>query len=227
MASMSMLVFWVDVDNTLIDNDRAKEDFDQHLLADIGPELTKRFWDIYESVRKEREVVDIPLSLRRLRDVVPLTEMDDLTYRHIQSIFYNYPYWQVLYPGALETLHYLRTIGLPVVVSDGDLVFQAHKIVNSNLSEAVEGRVLLFVHKQEHIEEIKQKFPGDHYVSIDDKPDILFDMKNIMKEQITTVFVRQGKYAHATLPDHFTPDITVDHIGDLRHMPTEQLDSRR
>jgi hypothetical protein len=222
-----MLVFWVDVDNTLIDNDRAKEDFDQHLLSDIGPELTKRFWDIYEAVRKEREVVDIPLSLRRLRDEVPLTEMDDLTYRHIESIFYNYPYWKVLYPDALETLHYLRTIGLPVVVSDGDLVFQAHKIVNSNLSEAVEGRVLLFVHKQEHIEEIKQKFPGDHYVSIDDKPDILFDMKNIMKEEITTVFVRQGKYAHATLPDRFTPDITVDHIGDLRHISAEQFDSER
>lgn len=224
---MSILVFWVDVDNTLIDNDKAKEDFDQHLQAELGPELTERFWDIYEAVRKETDVVDIPLSLRRLREAIPLNEMDDLTYEHVVSIFDNYPYWKVLYPYALEMLQHLRTLGVPVIVSDGDLYFQAEKIFNSNLAEAVNGRVQLFVHKQQHLDELRKAFPGDHFVCIDDKPDILVDVKKLMGDQVTTVFVRQGKYAQAKLPEHFAPDIIVDHIGDLRNFTAKQFELKK
>ncbi len=224
---MPILVFWIDVDNTLIDNDKAKEDFDQHLQAEIGPELTERFWDIYEAVRKEIDVVDIPLSLRRLRAAIPLDVMDDLTYEHVVSIFNNYPYWKVLYPYALETLQHLRTLGIPVIVSDGDQYFQAEKIINSNLAEAVDGRVLLFVHKQQHLDELRKAFPGDHFVCIDDKPDILVDVKKLIDDQVTTVFVRQGKYAHAKLPERFAPDIIVDHIGDLRTFTAQQFELKK
>lgn len=147
---MPTLVFLLDVDNTLLDNDNVKKVWDEHLQAELGPELTARFWEIYEQVRHERDVVDIPLALQRFREEIPLTKMDEQTYLHVQSLFENYPFSQALYPHALETLRYLRTLGLTVIVSDGDLYFQAEKIFKSGLAEVVEGRVLLYVHKQEH-----------------------------------------------------------------------------
>jgi hypothetical protein len=114
-------------------------------------------------------------------------------------------------------------LGLTVIVSDGDLSYQAEKIVNSNLADAVEGRVLLYVHKQDHLAEITQKYPADHYVLIDDKPQILADTKKILGDKLTTVFVKQGKYASAQPPKGFQPDITVAHIGDLRQCSAEDF----
>src|SRR5581483_9893563 len=143
---MPTLVFFLDVDNTLLANDDVKEDLNQHLQALLGPQLAARYWEFYEQVRKEKDVIDIPLALRRFREAVPLSQMDELTYQHVHSLFDNYPFYKALYPDALETLRYLRTLGLTVIVSDGDLCYQAEKIVNSNLADAVEGRVLLFVH---------------------------------------------------------------------------------
>jgi FMN phosphatase YigB (HAD superfamily) len=220
---MPTLIFWIDVDNTLLDNDYAKSDLDQHIQVELGPKLAARFWDIYEEVRQERRVVDIPHALERLREQIPLTEMDEEVYRHVWSIFNNYPFFKILYPHTLETLSYLRTLGLTVIVSDGDLLFQGEKIVNSNLAEAVEGRVMLYVHKQEHLDETMKAYPGDHYVLIDDKPDILDDTKRLMGDQVTTVFVTQGKYAAGIKPDNFAPDLTVLHIGDLRDYTAEQF----
>lgn len=220
---MPTLIFWIDVDNTLLDNDYAKSDLDQHIQVELGPKLATHFWDIYEQVRQERSVVDIPLALERLREQTPLTEMDEEVYRHVWSIFNNYPFFKILYPHALETLSHLRTLGLTVIVSDGDLLFQAEKIINSNLAETVEGRVLLYVHKQEHLDETMKAYPGDHYVLIDDKPDILDDTKRLLGERITTVFVEQGKYAAGIKPDNFTPDLTVLHFGDLRDYTAEQF----
>ena len=220
---MPTLVFWIDVDNTLLAFDDVKKDLDKHLQVELGPQLTERFWDIYEQVRKERGVVDIPLALSRLREETPLTEMDDEIYRHIHSIFDNYPYYEALYPDALKTLEYLRTIGLTVIVSDGDLFYQSTKIINSNLAEAVNGRVLLYVHKQDHLDEMVKLYPADHYALIDDKPGILADVKAALEDKLTTVFVRQGKYAASPLPEGVTPDITVEHIADLLHYSAEQF----
>src|SRR5947209_3268514 len=138
---MSTLTFLIDVDNTLIDNDDVKRDYDMHLQAEMGSALAERFWDIYEQVRKERGVVDIPLALQRFREQTSLEELDEQTYLHVHSIFDNYPFSQALYPYTLETLAYLRTIGLTVIVSDGDLFFQAEKIVSSNLARSEERRV--------------------------------------------------------------------------------------
>jgi FMN phosphatase YigB (HAD superfamily) len=219
---MPTLVFLLDVDNTLINNDQVKEDFNAHLEVELGPKLTERFWDIYEQARKERGVVDIPLSLQRLREATPLSELDEQTFHHVQSIFDNYPFFNALYPHTLETLQHLRTMGLTVIVSDGDQLFQPEKIFRSDLAETVEGRVLIYTHKQQHLEEILQKYPADHYVMIDDKPDILVDSKAIMGKRLTTVFVKQGHYAKQ-VPDNFTPDISVLHIGDLRNYTKEQF----
>jgi FMN phosphatase YigB (HAD superfamily) len=220
---MATLVFLIDVDNTLLDNDKVKKDFDAHLQAELGPELTQRFWELYEQVRQEKSVIDIPESLRRLRQETPLSKMDEQTYDHVVSIFENYPFFQALYPHALETLAYLSTLGTTVIVSDGDCFFQAEKIYHSNLADAVEGRVLIYTHKQEHLDEIMQCYPADHYAMIDDKPQILADAKALLGSKLTTVFVKQGKYATDKLPENFTPDIEVSHIGDLRKYTAAQF----
>ncbi len=220
---MTQITFWIDVDNTLLANDEVKQELDEHLHIEIGPVLTQRFWDFYEQARQEKGVVDIPLALTRLREHTTEHDMDDFTYHHVRSIFENYPFFKALYPQALETLHYLSTLGTTVIVSDGDLIFQAEKIFSSNLADAVGGRVLLYVHKQEHLDEIRQLYPADHYVMIDDKPQILADTKVILQEHLTTVFVQQGKYAALPLPTHFRPDITVAHIADIQHYTAQQF----
>ncbi|HET8910265.1 MAG TPA: hypothetical protein VFN23_02295 [Ktedonobacteraceae bacterium] len=220
---MTQLAFFVDVDNTLLDNDTAKEDFDKHLQVELGPELTKRYWELYEEARKETGVVDIPLALKRLRDETPLEKMDEKTFLHAKSIFDNYPFFQRLYPNVLETIQHLNTLGTVAIVSDGDLVFQAEKIFSSNLADAVGGRVLLYIHKQEHLDEIRLRYPADHYVMIDDKPSILVDSKAKLGDTLTTVFVEQGKYAKEGFPGNFQPDLSVLHIGDLMTYSTEQF----
>jgi hypothetical protein len=148
--------------------------------------------------------------------------MDDLTYQHVHSLFDNYPFINALYPHTLETLQYLGTLGTTVIVSDGDLCFQAEKIYDSSLAFAVGGRVLIYGHKQQHLEEIVQRYPADHYAMIDDKPDILQDVKHLWGNRVTTVFVLQGKYS-AKKSSNFTPDISVLHIGDLRNYSREQF----
>jgi FMN phosphatase YigB (HAD superfamily) len=220
---MPRIVFLIDVDNTLLDNDRAKKELDSALRAEIGEKLTTRFWKIYEQVRKEKGIVDIPLSLARLREQTSPTEMDELTYRHVHSVFDHFPFQQVLYPQAIETLEYLRTIGTPVIVSDGDRDFQAEKIFTSSLADAVEGKVLIYSHKQEHLPEIIRHYPADHYVIIDDKPSILADVKQALGEKVTTVFVKQGKYAHTQFPEGFSPDITIEQIADLQRYKQEDF----
>lgn len=222
---MTTLVFLIDVDNTLIDNDNVKNDLDVHLRVEIGPALTDRFWELYEQAREESGVVNIPLALAWLREKTPLSVLDRQTYLHIHSLFDNYPFFKALYPHTLETLQYLRTLGLTVIVSDGDMFFQAEKIYHSNLAEAVEGRVLIYTHKQQRLQEIMQVYPADHYAMIDDKPQILADAKSIMGDRLTTVFVQQGKYAAGPKPTNFTPDISVLHIADLMQVSAEQFAS--
>ncbi len=220
---MPTLVFLIDVDNTLINNDYVKSDLDKHIKVQMGEAVTERFWELYEKTREEADVINIPLALKWLREQTPLSELDELTYQHVHSLFDNYPFFNALYPHALETLRHLRTLGLTVILSDGDLYFQAEKIFNSDIAETVEGRVLLYTHKQEHLQEIMELYPADHYVMIDDKPEILADSKAILGDKLTTVFVKQGKYASDTPPDHFAPTIVVQHIGDLRRYDSEQF----
>ncbi len=220
---MPTLVFLIDVDNTLINNDYVKSDLDEHIKVEMGDTLTTHFWQLYEQARQESGVVNIPLALLRLREQTPLSELDEQTYLHIYSLFDNYPFFNALYPHTLETLHYLRTLGLTVIVSDGDMYFQAEKIFRSALAETVDGRVLIYTHKQEHLQEIMQQYLADHYAMIDDKPQILADSKSILGKNLTTIFVQQGKYAKEQKPATFTPDISVKNIGDLRTYSAEQF----
>jgi phosphoglycolate phosphatase-like HAD superfamily hydrolase len=220
---MPNIIFLVDVDNTLLDNDGVKANLDDHLHAAVGAGLARRFWDLYEQVRQENGVVDIPAALVKLREQTPITAMDEQTYQHVRSLFEHYPFDHALYPGTLETIEHLKMLGQVVIVSDGDLCFQAEKIFNSSLANAVEGHVLLYKHKQEHLDEIVQRYPADHYAIIDDKPAILADTKKVLGSKVTTVLVKQGKYGIRKLPEHFTPDMTIDHIGDLRNYAQEHF----
>ncbi len=220
---MEQLAFLLDVDNTLLANDEVKENLDQQLRTVLGEQLTGRFWEIYEQVRHERSVVDIPETLVRMRAEIPETQLDEPTYEKVQAIFDAFPFFQYLYPHVIEALHYLRSLGLTVIVSDGDQYFQAEKIVNSHLAAAVEGRVLIYVHKQQHMEDILRLYPANHYAMVDDKAGILADCKALLGHQLTTVFVRQGKYAREPLPDGFVPDISVEHIGDVLHISAEHF----
>ena len=220
---MGQLAFLLDVDNTLLSNDEVKERLDQQLHTMLGNKLAAQFWEIYEQVRHEQEVVDIPASLVRLRAEVPETQLNAQTYQQVHALFDTFPFFQYLYPHVIETLHYLRTLGLTIIVSDGDQYFQEEKIVNSHLAEAVEGRVLIYIHKQQHLKEILQRYPADHYAMIDDKPQILADSKALLGSKLTTVFVKQGKYAQEPLPTNFAPDINVEHIGDLRQFTTQDF----
>ena len=220
---MVTLVFLIDVDNTLVDNDNVKNDLDKHIRVELGETLTTRFWDLYEQARQESGVVDIPLALKLLREQTPLSELDEQTYLHVHSIFDNYPFFNVLYPHALATLHYLRTLGQTVILSDGDCYFQAEKILNSDIAETVDGNVLIYTHKQEHFNEVMKLYPGDQYAMIDDKPQILVESKVILGKKLTTVFVQQGKYAEGPKPELFHPDISVQHIGDLRSYSADQF----
>src|SRR6266516_7717569 len=220
---MPTLVFLIDVDNTLIDNDFVKSDLDEHIKVQMGETVTNRFWELYEQTREAGDVINIPLALKWLREQTPLSELDEQTYLHVHSLFDNYPFFNALYPYTLETLRYLRTPGLTVILSDGDLYFQSEKIFNSDLAETVEGRVLIYTHKQEHLQEIMQQYPADHYAMIDDKLQILADSKPIMGKNFTTVFVQQGKYAAEQKTSNFVPDISVLHIGDLRNYGAEQF----
>src|SRR5438874_5610540 len=172
---MLTLVFLIDVDNTLIDNDFVKSDLDEHIKVQMGETVTNRYWELYEKTREHGDVINIPLALKWLREQTSLSELDEQPYLHVHSLFDNYPFFNALYPHTLETLRYLSTIGLTVILSDGDLYFQAEKIFNSDLAETVEGRVLLYTHKQEHLQEMMELYQADHYVMIDDKPEILAD----------------------------------------------------
>lgn len=210
------LTFLLDVDNTLLDNDKLKADLDQKLTDVVGREAANQFWSIYENVRHDEEYVDFPATMAEFARARP-----DLRQDRVRELIDNIAFPEYLYPGALMAITYLSTIGLPVIVSDGDKVFQARKIERSGLAAAVGGRVLLTVHKQAEMDNVFRQFPSVHYALIDDKTAILADIGREYPDRITTVLVCQGKYArlHASPK----PDFVVPHISDLRLVPREEF----
>ncbi len=214
---MEEFVFLLDVDNTLIDNDRVKENLQQRINDIVGEERGEAFWDIYEEVRKDLDYVDFPETLSRFIAAF----RDERHFPQLADLLLGYPYYLALFPNTLQTLGHLREMGTAVIVSDGDPVFQPAKISRAGLAAAVDDNVLIFVHKEGHLDEITSQFPARRYVLVDDKPGILTRSKARLGERIVTVQVRQGKYAEerAETP----PDLEVQHIGDLRHVSTEDL----
>ena len=209
---MRDLVFLIDLDNTILDNDSVKKDLEASMLQILGDQLAGRFWELYEIVRKELDVIDFWEQMRRMKDEFP----DNPAIDEACVALAEWDFSKRVYPDAIKTLLHIKRMGLPVVVSDGDPVFQPTKIAKCGVTEAVDGRVLIFVHKEHYMPNVRHQFRSEHYVLIDDKPGILMRSKAHLQDRLTTVHVLQGKYALD--PKHavdYKPDIVVDNFSDL------------
>jgi FMN phosphatase YigB (HAD superfamily) len=213
MRSPDEVIFLFDVDNTLLDNDRVEKDLRRHMEREFGPESRDRYFAILEELRAELGYADYLGALQRYR----LEDMCDPRLLMMSSFLVDYPFANRLYPGSLDVLEHVRTWGLTVILSDGDVVFQPRKVQRSGLWEAVEGRVLIYIHKEQMVDDVEHRYPARHYVMVDDKLRILTAMKRIWGDRLTTVWPLQGHYALnpkaiATYPP---ADLTIERIGDL------------
>jgi FMN phosphatase YigB (HAD superfamily) len=213
MLTADEVVFLLDVDNTLLDNDRFAADLGERLETAFGASERARYWAIFGQLREQLGLADYLGSLQKFR-----TGLDDHPELLAMSEFLlEYPFTARLFPRTLETVAHLRTLGMPVVLSDGDIVFQPRKIQRSGIWDAVEGRVMIYLHKERVLDHMQQRYPAKHYVMVDDKPNLLAAMKTELKHKLTTVWVRQGHYAIAPESGSVTPspDMTIERIGDL------------
>jgi FMN phosphatase YigB (HAD superfamily) len=213
MAQMHEIVFLFDVDNTLLDNDRVQDELSEHLAHNYGVATRDRYWEILRALVDELGYVDYLGALERYR----LEAMHCPKLLLMSSWLVDYPFAQRLYPGALDVVKHVQQWGLAVVLSDGDAVFQPRKVDRSGLWQAVDGRVLIYIHKERELDDVERLYPAKHYVLIDDKLRILAAVKQTWGSRVTTVFPRQGHYALdpqaiATYPPG---DIELARIGDL------------
>ena len=213
------LVFLFDVDNTLLDNDRVTADLKQHLEREIGHERQERYWSIFEELRTELGYADYLGALQRYRGIYPR----DPHVLNLSEFLLHYPFASRLFPKSLDVVKYVKQCGTPVILTDGDVVFQPHKIHDSGLYEAFSGSVLIYIHKELELEDVAARYPADHYVLIDDKLRILTDVKKIWKQRVTTIFVRQGHYAldEKVVSSYPPADITIERIGNMLQLPLE------
>jgi FMN phosphatase YigB (HAD superfamily) len=209
----SDIVFLFDVDNTLLDNDRVIADLRRYLMREVGAGSAEHYFKIFEQLRTELGYADYLGALQRYRVAYPR----DPRLLAISSFLVNYPFANRLFPGSLDVLEQLAEFGPTVILTDGDVVFQPRKIERSGLGAAVEDRILVYIHKERELDDVAARFPAEHYVLVDDKLHILAAVKQAWGPRVTTVFVRQGHYAHD--PDILAncppADLTVDRIGDL------------
>jgi len=215
MLNTGEVIFLLDVDNTLLDNDRFAADLGDRLEQAFGASERARYWEIFGRLRDELGLADYLASLQVFR-----TGLDDHPDLLAMSEFLlEYPFTARLFPRALEAVAHLNTLGRPVVLSDGDIVFQPRKIQRSGIWDAVEGRVMIYLHKERVLDHMQQRYPAKHYVMVDDKPNLLAAMKSTLKSKLTTVFVRQGHYALAAESNSVdpAPDMIIERIGDLTH----------
>jgi FMN phosphatase YigB (HAD superfamily) len=213
VTSAHEVVFLLDCDNTLLDNDGVQEDLRGHLAREFGVESRDRYWAILEELRAELGYADYLGALQRYR----LGTESDPRLLLMSSYLVDYPFASRLYPGALDAIRHLRTMGLTLILSDGDVVFQPLKILRSGLWAAVEGRVLIYIHKEQMLDAVAERYPARHYVMVDDKLRILAAMKQIWGDRLTTIFPRQGHYAldPKNISAYPAADVTVERIGDL------------
>jgi FMN phosphatase YigB (HAD superfamily) len=207
------VVFLLDVDNTLLDNDWFIADLGARLEQAFGADQRDRYWAIIAALREEVSYVDYLDALEKFR--VGLD--DDPELLQMSSFMLEYPFADRLYPRALEAIAHLSTFGLTVVLSDGDVVFQPRKIQRSGIWNAVQGRVLIYVHKERALDAMRRRYPARHYVMVDDKAQLLAAMKRVLGQMLTTVFVHQGHYAAQSADTAIDPppDLEIDRIGDL------------
>ncbi len=214
-------VFLLDVDNTLLDNDQVEGDLRAHLDRVLGAECGRRYWDIFEELRAELGYADYLGALQRYR----LEHPRNTEILEVSPYLIDYPFAGRLYPGALDAMARLRAFGPTVILTDGDAVFQPRKVQRSGLREACGGRVLIYIHKEQMLDDIESKYPAQHYVMVDDKLRILAAMKQVWGHRLTTVWVVQGHYAHdpKATAGYPAPDVRLERIADLPHAGLPRL----
>jgi FMN phosphatase YigB (HAD superfamily) len=215
------VVFLVDVDNTLLNNDHIQDDLRQHLQRIFGAACRDRYWVILEDLMAELGYRDYLGALQRYRIEHPR----DIQLSSMSSWLVDYPFANRLYPGSLDVIERFRGWGRTVILSDGDVVFQPRKVERSGIKEAVEGHVLIYVHKELALDDVEQRYPAQHYVMVDDKLRILTAIKKVWGERVTTVFPRQGHYASdvTALAEYPPADISVERVGDLLNYDLSDL----
>jgi len=229
VTARDQVVLLLDCDNTLLDNDRVQDDLRSHLEREFGSAISDRYWAIFEALRAELGYADYLGALQRYR----LGDMNDPRLLLMSSFLVDYPFADRLYAGALDAIAHLSRLGLPVILSDGDVVFQPRKIQRSGLWDAVAGRVLIYIHKEKMLDAVAQAYPARHYVVVDDKLRILAAMKQAWGGRLTTVFPRQGHYAldAKNIAAYPPAALTIERIGELVHydlaallsLPSRQL----
>ena len=219
--SPARVVFLFDVDNTLVDNDRVAADLQRHLASEIGAEGAEEYWRIFEQLRTELGYADYLGALQRYRAKHPHAQR----LLCMSDFLINYPFAERLFPDALKVIEHVQQWGPAVILSDGDVVFQPLKISRSGLNNAVSRRVLIYVHKEQELDDVEQRYPAKHYVLVDDKLRILDAVKKIWGSRVTTIFVRQGHYAaDPKIVASYPPaDISIGRIGDLLQHPLPEL----
>ena len=207
------VVFLFDVDNTLLDNDRVIGDLRRHLEREVGQEHSEHYWEIFEQLRTEIGYADYLGALQRYRIEHP----SDPKLLTVSYFLMNYPFANRLYPNSLDVIEHCRQWGRVVILSDGDVVFQPRKVERSGIFEAVEGNVLIYIHKELELDDVVRRYPAEHYVIVDDKLRILAQIKKAWAARVTTVFPRQGHYARdpEILAQYPPADISIERIGDL------------
>jgi hypothetical protein len=213
MITPEQTVFLVDVDDTLLDNGHIQADLKRHLEREFGAASRDRYWAILEQLFNDLGYRDYLGALQRFRVEHP----KDIHLLSMSSYLVDYPFANRLYPGSLDVLERFRGWARTVIFSDGDVVFQPRKVERSGISETVEGHVLIYIHKEDELDDVEQRYPAGHYVLVDDKPRILAAVKKVWGDRVTTVLPRQGQFAHAADAASYRPaaDLTVERIGDL------------
>ena len=216
---MRSCVFLLDVDNTLLDNDRIEQDLKEHLERFFSLEACERYWSILEELRRELGYADFLGALQRYR----LEHQHQPRLLRMSSFLIDYPFADRLFPQALDVITHLQSMGAVVIFSDGDAVFQPHKVERSGVWAAVKERVLIYIHKEQMLDDVEDHYPAEHYVFVDDKIRLLTAVKQIWGSRVTTIFVRQGHYAHdAAVVNTYPPaDKTVARIADLLEYKVE------
>jgi len=179
----------------------------------IGRERSERYWTLFEALRSELGYADYLGALQRYRVECPY----DSKVLTVSTYLINYPFANRLFPNSLDVIEKCKQWGPTVILSDGDVVFQPRKVERSGLSEEVDENILIYIHKEQELADVERRYPARHYVLVDDKIRILTAIKKVWGGRVTTVFPRQGHYAHDTQEVARYPpaDISVDRIGDL------------
>jgi FMN phosphatase YigB (HAD superfamily) len=213
MSAVNGVVFLLDVDNTLLDNDRIEVDLKNHLEREFGSACRIRYWEIFEQLRAELGYADYLGALQRYR----LDNVNDPRLLLMSSFLVDYPFADRLYPRVFDVIEHLGRFGQTVILSDGDVVFQPRKVQRSGLWDAVAGRVLIYIHKEQMLADVARHYPARHYVMVDDKLRILQAMKQVLGRRLTTIFPRQGHYAldSGNLRNYAPADINVESLAGL------------